>query len=71
MKHRLDHLMVQQKITVSRSQAESYIRLGQVKVEGKIIQKPGYFVREDAKITLGVKTQVRFSGCVKTCVGRR
>lgn len=57
MKHRLDHLLVQQKLVSTRSQAESYIRLGQVKVDGKIIKKPGYFVSEDAKIQFGAKEQ--------------
>lgn len=41
----------------TRSQAESYIRLGQVKVEGKLIKKPGYFVSEESKIEFGAKEQ--------------
>ena len=49
--------MVERKMVATRSQAESYIRLGHVKVEGQTIKKAGYFVREDAIITLGVKTQ--------------
>lgn len=57
MKHRLDILMVKNDLVPTRSQAESYIRLGQVKVDGRIIKKPGYFVSEDAAIILGVKTQ--------------
>lgn len=57
MKHRLDHLLVQNQLVPTRSQAESYIRLGQVKVNGKVIKKPGYFVSEDAKIEFGAKEQ--------------
>lgn len=57
MKHRLDHLLVQRSLVPTRSQAESYIRLGQVKVDGKVIKKPGYFVAEDAKIEFGAKEQ--------------
>lgn len=57
MKQRLDHLMVKQKIVSTRSQAESYIRLGQVKVDGRVIKKPGYFVHENAQIEFGVKEQ--------------
>lgn len=57
MKQRLDHILVERKMVSTRSQAESYIRLGHVKVEGRTVQKAGYFVREDAAITLGVKTQ--------------
>jgi len=56
-KHRLDHLMVQRRLVETRSQAESYIRLGQVRVAGKVITKPGYFVHEDAKIQFGAKEQ--------------
>jgi 23S rRNA (cytidine1920-2'-O)/16S rRNA (cytidine1409-2'-O)-methyltransferase len=57
MKHRLDHFLVQKKLVSTRSQAESYIRLGQVKVDGRVILKPGYFVSEQAKIEFGVKEQ--------------
>ena len=57
MKHRLDHLLVQQKLVPTRSQAESYIRLGQVKIDGRVIKKPGYFVSENAEIEFGAKEQ--------------
>lgn len=57
MKHRLDHLLVQKQLVPTRSQAESYIRLGQVKVDGKVVNKPGYFVGENAEIEFGVKQQ--------------
>ncbi len=57
MKHRLDHLLVQKKLVPTRSQAESYIRLGQVKVDGRVIKKPGYFVPEQADIEFGAKEQ--------------
>lgn len=52
MKHRLDHLMVAKELVTTRSQAESYIRLGVVKVDGKVQTKPGYFVDENAKVGL-------------------
>lgn len=57
MKHRLDNLLVQKQLVATRSQAENYIRLGQVKVNGKTVNKAGYFVSEDAKIEFGVKQQ--------------
>lgn len=57
MKHRLDHLLVQKQLVPTRSQAESYIRLGQVKVDGRVIKKPGYFVREEANVEFGAKEQ--------------
>lgn len=52
MKYRLDHLMVARELVTTRSQAESYIRLGVVRVDGKVQTKPGYFVDEQAKIGL-------------------
>lgn len=57
MKVRLDHLLVTKHLVPTRSQAESYIRLGQVKVNGKQINKPGYFVTADAQIEFGAKEQ--------------
>ncbi len=57
MKQRLDRFLVQQKLVSTRSQAETYIRLGQVMVDGKLITKPGYFVGEDSKIDFGVSEQ--------------
>ncbi len=57
MKHRLDHLLVEKSLVPTRSQAESYIRMGQVKVNGTVIKKPGYFVAETAQIEFGVKEQ--------------
>jgi len=57
MKQRLDHLLVKNDMVPTRSQAESYIRLGQVKVNGKVVQKPGHFVGADADIEFGVSQQ--------------
>ena len=57
MKYRLDKFLVQKKLVTTRSQAETYIRLGQVKVDGKSITKPGYFVSEESKIDFGVTEQ--------------
>lgn len=50
IKLRLDNLLVNKKLVDSRSQADNFIRLGEVQVNGKIIQKAGYFVNEDANI---------------------
>lgn len=49
--------MTARKLVASRSQAESYIRLGKVSVDGKEISKPGFFVHPDAKITLAQDEQ--------------
>lgn len=47
---RLDHLLVLKKLVTTRSQAESYIRLGKVTVGGKVIKKPGYYVQIHADV---------------------
>lgn len=51
-KTRLDHALVLQGIVPSRSQAESWIRLGKVTVGGKVVMKPGHFVRPGDKLAL-------------------
>ncbi len=51
-KTRLDQALVLQGIVPSRSQAESWIRLGKVTVGGKVITKPGHFVRSGDKLAL-------------------
>ncbi len=51
-KHRLDNVLLNKKLVQTRSQAENFIRLGEVTVDGKIIKKAGYFVSSEAKIVL-------------------
>lgn len=51
-KQRLDHEMADRELVRTRSQAESWIKLGKVTVDGKKITKPGFFVREDSVIVL-------------------
>ena len=55
MKQRLDKIMLAKKMVVSRSEAENLIRLGEVSVDGEIVKKPGYFVKESAKIKILAK----------------
>lgn len=57
MKRRLDQAVVGQGLTVSRSQAESYIRLGKVTVNKKVIIKPGALVSDEDVIELKAVTQ--------------
>ena len=52
MKQRLDQAVAERGLVVSRSQAESWIRLGKVLVNGKPETKPGYMVGDDALIEL-------------------
>jgi 23S rRNA (cytidine1920-2'-O)/16S rRNA (cytidine1409-2'-O)-methyltransferase len=56
-KKRLDQTLVQRGLTATRSQAESYIKLGYVKVNGKVNNKPGFLVGEGGKIELTIKEQ--------------
>ena len=51
-KFRLDQLMVLKRLVDTRSQAESWIKLGKVSVDGKVNTKPGYFLSADAKVKL-------------------
>ena len=46
-KKRLDVALAQRGLVASRSQAESYIKLGKVKVNGKILNKPSILVSDD------------------------
>lgn len=56
-KKRLDAELTARGMVATRSQAESWIKLGRVSVDGKTITKPGHFVREDAQIKLDAKEQ--------------
>ena len=49
---RLDKALGQLGLVATRSQAESYIRLGRVKVAGRLITKPGYFVHDLSLVEL-------------------
>ncbi len=51
-KQRLDIEMTARNLTPTRSQAESWIKMGKVKVDGKVIIKPGHFVRPDSVVTM-------------------
>lgn len=57
MKQRLDQLVYARGLVVSRSQAESWIRLGKVQVNGEVITKPGYFADEQATVELKAEEQ--------------
>ena len=53
VKMRLDIALTQRKLVATRSQAESFIKLGEITVDGKVIKKPSYFVgdKSDIKVT--------------------
>ncbi len=57
MKTRLDIELSKRGLVTTRSQAESYIKLGRVKVNGQIVVKPGHFVQGNDKITLSADEQ--------------
>lgn len=52
MKLRLDHALTEHGLVSTRSQAESWIRLGRVTVDGRVVTKPGFFVDDRAQIVL-------------------
>lgn len=57
MKQRLDQTMVKRGLVRSRSQAESWIGLGKVSVNGKPAKKAGQFVSETDQVKLVAKEQ--------------
>lgn len=57
MKRRLDAELTARGLVPTRSQAESWIKLGKVTVDGREITKPGHFVTENADIKLNTKEQ--------------
>ncbi|MBA2278899.1 TlyA family RNA methyltransferase [Candidatus Saccharibacteria bacterium] len=57
MKQRLDQYLAASGLVSTRSQAESYIRLGKVRVNGKIVIKAGELVAETAAVELTSKEQ--------------
>lgn len=57
MKSRLDQMLVHLKLVPTRSQAESYIKLEQVTVNGTAITKPGFLVNDSDMIKLMAEEQ--------------
>lgn len=57
VKQRLDAVLVQRGLVPTRSQAESWIKLGKVLVDGKLIMKSGHFVGEAADVKLTATQQ--------------
>ncbi|MCA9330667.1 TlyA family RNA methyltransferase [Candidatus Saccharibacteria bacterium] len=57
MKYRLDKYLFTQGLVTSRSQAESYIRLGQVIVNGEPIRKPGTMISDNDTVKLRAEEQ--------------
>jgi len=53
-KQRLDIELTRRGLTTTRSQAESWIKMGKVTVDGRVVTKPGLFVRPDSDIKLNV-----------------
>ncbi len=56
-KQRLDRALVARNVTSTRSQAETYIKLGYVTVSGAVITKPGFMVMPQDEIQLHVQEQ--------------
>lgn len=56
-KQRLDQLMVAKGLVTSRSQAESWTKLGKVTVDGRVATKSGQFVNENADVKLTAEEQ--------------
>jgi 23S rRNA (cytidine1920-2'-O)/16S rRNA (cytidine1409-2'-O)-methyltransferase len=57
VKQRLDQRLAALGLVASRSQAESYIRLGQVTVNGKVVTKAGTLVLEEDTVVVTAEEQ--------------
>lgn len=57
MKIRLDQALVEQSLVVSRSQAASYIKLGEVTVNGRVVTKAGEPVSDQDKLVVTAQEQ--------------
>ncbi len=57
MKQRLDQLVLNRGLAPTRSQAENWIRLREVTVDGQVVTKPGHFVDDEAVVQLTAKEQ--------------
>jgi len=57
VKQRLDRLLAAKKLVNSRSQAESYIKLGYVEVDGRIAAKSGEMVDDSSAVQVRVGDQ--------------
>jgi 23S rRNA (cytidine1920-2'-O)/16S rRNA (cytidine1409-2'-O)-methyltransferase len=56
-KYRLDQALVARKLVRTRSQAESYIKLGDVQVAGTVVTKPSHMVADGTPINLTIPVQ--------------
>ncbi|HYG84280.1 MAG TPA: TlyA family RNA methyltransferase [Verrucomicrobiae bacterium] len=54
-RQRLDQELVRRKLVQSRSQAENFIRLGKVVVNGRVVKKSGFAVTNDTAILLAAE----------------
>jgi 23S rRNA (cytidine1920-2'-O)/16S rRNA (cytidine1409-2'-O)-methyltransferase len=59
---RLDEALVKKGFFTTRSQAENYIKLGKVKLDGKVIYKAGYQFRPDCVIEVDKERYVSRAG---------
>ncbi len=57
MKQRLDQVLVVKGLLPTRSQAENFIRLGDVTVNGKVVTKPGFMLNPNDTVELTAKEQ--------------
>src|SRR6185436_18114740 len=57
MKQRLDQALVARGLVPTRSQAVSFIKLGQVEIGGRVVAKPGFMVDDTTPVKLLAKEQ--------------
>jgi 23S rRNA (cytidine1920-2'-O)/16S rRNA (cytidine1409-2'-O)-methyltransferase len=64
-KIRLDQAVLSHKLAANRSQAENYIKLGYINVNGQVINKADSLVSANAKLTLSITEQYVSRGAYK------
>ena len=64
-RQRLDQYLTSRGLVTTRSQAENYIRLGKVTVEGQVVTKPGFSVRPGTRVLLQADEQYVSRGGLK------
>lgn len=56
-RHRLDVYLAEHKLVTSRSQAESWVRMGKVTVNGVVVKKPGFAIHDGDTVKLLAEEQ--------------
>lgn len=71
MKRRLDQTLVSRGLVATRSQAENYVRLGSVQVNGQAVTKPGAMVTDEDQVIIKSEQYVSRAGLKLSSVAQK